>query len=75
MNSASTLASTAEDNTAFNICEIIITAPLLGGTSMLLDMKKCPPALLCALLLERYDALLCVVSTMLLACYVTIASG
>jgi hypothetical protein len=32
---------------------------LLGGVSLSLDMKKCPPALLLALLSDKYDASLC----------------
>jgi len=58
MNSAPISASAAEDITALIICDIVCMAPLLGGTSTLLDMKKWPPALLRALLSERYDALL-----------------
>ena len=75
MNKAPTLALAAEDSTALIICEIVITAPLLDGVLVSLDMKKCPPALLGALLLDRYDALLCTANTILLALYVTIASG
>ena len=75
MNNALTSASAAEDSTALIICEMVITAPLLSGVSASLDMKKCPPALLCALLLDRYDTSLCAANTMSLALYVTIASG
>ncbi len=67
MKSAPILASAAEDRTALIICKIVITAPLFGGVSVLLDMKICPPALLRALLLERYDASLCAASTISLA--------
>ena len=67
MNNAPTLASAAEKSTTLIICKIVITAPFLGGVSMLLDMKKCQPALLHALLSERYFSLLCAASTMLLA--------
>ena len=74
MNNAPTSASAAEDSTALIICEMVITAPLLSGVSALLDMKKCPPALLRALLLDRYDASLCAANTMSLALYVTIVS-
>jgi hypothetical protein len=71
MNSAPTSASAADDSTALIICEIVITAPLLGGVSVSLDMKKCPPALLRTLLSDRYDASLCTANTMSLALYVT----
>ena len=40
MNNAPTSASAAEDSTALIICEIVITAPLLCGVSVSLDMKK-----------------------------------
>ncbi len=44
--------------TALIICAIVRMAPLFGGLAVLLNMKKCPPARLCAFDLERYDALL-----------------
>ena len=75
MNYAPTSASAAEDSATLIICEIVITAPSLCGVSVSLDMKKCPPALLRALLLDRYNASLCAANTMLLALYETIASG
>ncbi len=75
MNNAPTSASAAEDSTALIVCEMVITAPLLSGGLALLDMKKCPPALLRALLSDRYDASLCAANTMSLVLYVTIASG
>ena len=53
MNNAPTSASAADDMTALMICDIVLMAPLLGGTSTLLDKKKCPPALLRALLSDR----------------------
>jgi hypothetical protein len=71
------LASAANNVTALIICHIVNTVPLLGGVSTLLDMKKGHPALRCVLLSDRYDALLCLcpARTMLLAGYVTTASG
>jgi hypothetical protein len=46
-------ASAADDMTALMICEIVRIAPLLLGIVSLFDMKKCPPALLRALVSER----------------------
>ncbi len=40
MKSATTLVSAAKDITALMICNIVLTALLLGGNSTLLDMKK-----------------------------------
>ena len=57
------------------ICGMVKTAPLLGGVSTLLGIKKFLLALLLALLSDRYKALLCPASTILLAWYVTTASG
>ena len=56
MNNVPTLALAAEESTALIICDIVITAPLFGDVSVLLDMKKCPLALLRALLSDRYNA-------------------
>jgi len=47
------LASAADDMTASMICEIVRMAPLLLGIASSLDMKKCPPALLHALVLDK----------------------
>ncbi len=69
------LSLAAEDMTVLIICAIVRMAPLFGGLAVLLDMKKCLPALLRAFDLERYNALLCPARTMSLAWYVTIASG
>ena len=41
-------ASGAEAMTAFVIYAMLRIAPLFGGISVLVDNKKCPPALLCA---------------------------
>ena len=46
------------------IWAMVMTAPFFGGVLVLLDMKKFPPALLCAFDSERYEALLCTTSTM-----------
>jgi hypothetical protein len=46
-------ASAADDMTALMICEIVRIAPLLLGIVSSFDMKKCPPALLRALVSER----------------------
>ena len=40
MKSAPTSASATDDMTALIICDIVLTVPLLGVTSILLDMKK-----------------------------------
>ncbi len=42
-------ASVADDMTFLMMCAMFNTAPLLGGTVVSLDRKKCPLALLCAL--------------------------
>ena len=46
MKSAHSSASAADDMTALTILDIVVTAPLFGGSSVLSVMKKCPPALL-----------------------------
>ena len=53
MNSAPSSASAADDMTDLTILEIVNTAPLLGGKVVLLDIKKCPPALIWAFVSER----------------------
>ena len=53
MNSAPSSASAADDITAFIICEMFNTAPLLMGISLLPAMNMWPPALLRALGSER----------------------
>ena len=47
------LASAVDDMTALIICEIVRMAPLLLGFVSLLDMNKCPPALLRALVSDK----------------------
>jgi hypothetical protein len=75
MNSAPSLASTADDITALIICYMLSTAPLLMGMSSLPAMNMWPPALLQALGSDRYNALLWIASLMLLAQYVMIAAS
>ena len=58
MNSAPSSASAADDMTSLMILEIVKTAPLLGGNAVLLDIKKCPPAMLLDFVSERYESLL-----------------
>ena len=67
MKKAASSASAAEDMTAFMIWAMLMTAPLFGGVLVLLDMKKCPPALIRAFDSERYEASLCTTRTMLIA--------
>ena len=43
-NSKPIYASAAEDITCFSIFVLMMTAPLVGGLSKLLDSMKCPPA-------------------------------
>ena len=57
------------------IVEVLMIAPLLGGSSVSVDMKKCPPALFLAPASLKYDASLCTANTMLLYSYVRMASG
>ena len=66
MNRAESLACAAEDMTALMIWEMVMTAPLLGGVEVSLDMKKCPPAQLRAFNSEIYYAPLWPTRTMLL---------
>ena len=67
MNNAPSSASAAEDITARIICEMFRTAPLFLGMSSFAAMNMCPPALLRAFASDKYDASLCIASTMLLA--------
>ena len=57
------------------IWAIFNAGTLLVGSSLLSDMKKCPPALLLALGSIRYDASLWALRIVLLALNVTIMSG
>ncbi len=68
-------ASAADDITALIIVALVRIAPLLGGDMSLFDKKKCAPARLRAFFSLRYPALLCILSIILLAEYVIIASS
>jgi hypothetical protein len=59
-------ALVAEDITFLMMCAKFSIAPLFGGTVVLLERKKCPPAWLLPFGLLKYLALLCTASTMLL---------
>ena len=48
MNIAPNSASADDDMTALMMWAMFSTAPLLGGSSLSSDMKKCPPARLLA---------------------------
>jgi hypothetical protein len=67
MQRAPILASAADDMITLMICEIVRMAPLLLVIALSLDMKKCPPALLCVLVSDEWDASLWPASTMSLA--------
>ena len=67
MKRSPSLASAADDMTAFIILATVKTEPLLAGYYVLLDMKKCPPALLRAFGSERSEASLWPARTMSLA--------
>ena len=62
MYRAPSLASAADDMTFFMICEMVSMAPLFGGNTVLMDMKKWPPFRLRGYGLLRYPASLCVAS-------------
>ncbi len=64
MYNAPSSASSALDMTDLMIWDMFSTSPLLGGLSTFADMKKCPPALLWAPGLLKYEASLCTASTM-----------
>jgi hypothetical protein len=53
MERAPISASATDDMSALMICEIVRIQPLLLGIASLLDMKKCQPALLRALVSKR----------------------
>ena len=46
MKSAQSSASATDDMTALMILDIVVTAPLFGGSVVSSVMNKCPPALL-----------------------------
>ncbi len=66
-------ASAADDMTARIICEMLRTAPLFVGKSSLPAINMCPPPRLRAFGLDKYEALLCIAKSMLLALYVSTA--
>ncbi len=67
MNRVPSSASAMDDMKARIICEMLRTAPLLMGILSFLAMNMWPPARPQDLGLERYDALLWIARTMLLA--------
>ncbi len=67
MNSAPSSASAAEDITALIICIVLKTTPLLMRISCFPAMNMCPPARLKVFGLDKYEALLWIAKTMLLA--------
>ncbi len=75
MNNAPSLASVANDITAFIICDMLSTTSLLMGMSSVPAMNMWPLALLQAVGFDRYNALLWIVSLILLAWYVMIVSS
>ncbi len=66
-------ASAADDMTAQIICEMLRMAPLFVGMSSLPAINMCPPVGLRAFGSDKYEALLCITRTMLLALYVSTA--
>ncbi len=60
------LASAAEDMTDLMIWDVLRMAPLFGDVSVLLERKKCLPAWLHDFGFLRYEALLWMLSIMLL---------
>ncbi len=64
-------ASAADDMTARIICEMLRMAPLFVGMSSLPAINMCPPVRLCAFGSDKYEALLCIARTILLALYVS----
>ena len=75
MSSYPSSASATDDMTALMILDIVNNAPLFGDTYVFVDIKKCPPALLLAFVLERYEVSLWTARTISLARYVIMASG
>ena len=55
INSAHSSASAADDMAVLMILEIVVTAPLFGGSEDSSVTNKCPSALLRDLASERYD--------------------
>ncbi len=67
MNKVPSSASAADDMTAWIICEMLRTAPLVMGILSFLAMYMWPPVRLQELGLERHNALLWIARTMSLA--------
>ncbi len=68
-------ASDALDMTDLMMVEVLMIAPLLGGSSTFDYMMKCPLALLLAPASLKYDASLFTANTMSLFLYARMASG
>ena len=66
-------ASVADDMTARIICKMLRTAPLFVGMVSLPAINMCLPVQLRAFGSDKYEALLCISRTMLLALYVSTA--
>ena len=66
MYNAPSSTSTADDMTAFITCAVLWIAPLFDGNVVLLEMKKCSPALLLACGSFKYKATLWTAKT---ACF------
>ena len=75
MKSNPSSASDSDYMTALMILAIFNTDPLLVGNAVLFDMNKFPPVLLLIFVSERYKVLMWPSRTMLLAWYVSMASG
>ncbi len=75
MKRAPSSASAMDDMIARIICEMLRMAPLFVGMSSLPAINMCPPTRLHAFGLDKYEALLCITRTMLLALYVSTASS
>ncbi len=73
--SAASLASVADVITCLMMWVMLRMAPLLGGILALVDMKKCPPALLLAFGLHKELASLWTAMTISLWLYVSTASS
>ncbi len=66
-------ASAVDDMTSHIICKIVRTAPLFVGMLSLPAINMCLPVQLRAFGSDKYEALLCISRTMLLALYVSTA--
>ena len=75
MNSATSSASVADDMNALMILTIDNTSTLLGGNTVLFDIKKFPPARFLDLFSERWEASLWSARTISLAWYVIMEYG